>query len=418
MRIILALLMVLWGVPVHAAKQTIGDLYVVNNVGVGTTSPAAPLQVSSSVGETWGTGGDTITNYDAGSGVYYRIHKFTTTGNATFVAPSPARSLEVLVIGGGGGGGTSREGGGGGGGRFILNSSYSSTAWQSISITVGNGGNAGSVGQQSVFGTITAAGGGYGGSGAGGTGGNGGSGGGGGGFYTSSAGTGGTTTGGDGYGYNGGNGFIGNGEGAGGGGGAGGAGSSGVNNGGGAAGGAGRASTITGASVTYAKGGNGGGYGYGTASRVASVANSGNGGDGYAMNPSGSGQAGGSGIVIVRYVIPSLGTTAPASFLSSGGIGVGQTTNTASISAKGVGSTSGSKTFNLLNSSNTDLFTVQDGGNVGIGSASPISLLDVKGTARVQGLNADGNIGISTSGATSCVCTNFKYGLCIAGSCT
>ena len=54
----------------------------------------------------YGTGGDSIFNYDAGSGVYYRVHKFTTTGAATFVAPTglPVTTYQLLIVGGGGAG--------------------------------------------------------------------------------------------------------------------------------------------------------------------------------------------------------------------------------------------------------------------------------------------------------------------------
>jgi hypothetical protein len=75
---------------------------------------------------------------------------------------------EVLIVAGGGGGG-SDMGGGGGGGGVIYNSSYTVTRGSTITVTVGNGG-AGAVagvgqargtnGDNSVFGSLTAIGGG------------------------------------------------------------------------------------------------------------------------------------------------------------------------------------------------------------------------------------------------------------------
>ena len=90
-------------------------------------------------------------------------------------------TVEVLVVAGGGGGGMDMGGGGGGGG-VIYNSSYAVTQGTAITVTVGNGGTgapaAGTSGQpgghqytvsatqggNSVFGSITATGGGFGGS--------------------------------------------------------------------------------------------------------------------------------------------------------------------------------------------------------------------------------------------------------------
>jgi hypothetical protein len=157
-------------------------------------------------------------------------------------------TVEVLVVAGGGGGGMDMGGGGGGGG-VIYNSSYAVTQGAAVTVTVGNGGTgapaAGTNGQNtahqynisatqggnSVFGSITATGGGYGGSSYfgytpnNGYGGNGGSGGGASGYSDGNTGRNGTGSSGQG--------FNGGGSGgqyySGGGGGAGGAGSSGPN---------------------------------------------------------------------------------------------------------------------------------------------------------------------------------------------
>jgi hypothetical protein len=99
---------------------------------------------------------------------------FTTSG--TFSVPSGISSLsEVLVIAGGGGGGSPSGGGGGGAGGLIYMPCYPVTASGTITVTVGDGGPApgnypggvpgarGTSGQDSVFGTLTAKGGGAGG---------------------------------------------------------------------------------------------------------------------------------------------------------------------------------------------------------------------------------------------------------------
>lgn len=228
-------------------------------------------------------------------------------------------TVEVLVVGGGGSGGYRHAGGGGGGGvvydpSFMINPG-------NIAVTVGNGGVGNMVsGQNSVFSTITA----YGGGG-GGTNGlaglNGGSGGGG-----SNGSFGGTGI--SGQGNNGGNQNNGNGccfaNGAGGGG----AGAAGANTSGGvsSAGGVGLPFTITGTTVYYGggggggtatstsmPGGNGGGGAGGRSNSLNGsngVANTGGGGGGGGANggSSGNGGNGGSGVVIVRYPGPQNAT--------------------------------------------------------------------------------------------------------------
>jgi hypothetical protein len=255
--------------------------------------------------------GGTIT-YSGG----YTIHTFTSNGTFTSTA---AGNVQVLVIGGGGGGGNN-AGGGGGAGGYVEDTSYAVTPGN-ISVTVGDGGAGSSVacggrfsganGDDSVFGSITAYGGGGGHAGGDcrGNGYDGGSGGG------AAAYNGTSYTGGDGsQGYKGGDAeSTGLNCSAGGGGGAGGAGediyvTGGVNcsAGGGALGGDGGdgvASSITGSSVTRASGG--GGYpngsapsGGGGASEEVGTPNTGGGGGAY--------EDGGSGIVIIRYPINTL----------------------------------------------------------------------------------------------------------------
>jgi hypothetical protein len=239
----------------------------------------------------------------------------------------------LVVAGGGGGGGGYSAGGGGAGGMLtgvaILQSGITYTA------TVGAGGigwvntggpvaGDGTNGDNSVFGAVTALGGGYGKGGTG-AGGNGGSGGGNGGGGTGAGGLG--TSG---QGNNGGAGIAN--DCGGGGGGAGAAGSAasaggGYPNGNGGDGGAGLASSITGSSVTYAGGGGGsclttsgtpgtggtggGGNGGENANGSAGTANlGGGGGGGGSSSTSRNGGDGGSGVVIIRLLTASYtGTT-------------------------------------------------------------------------------------------------------------
>ena len=234
-------------------------------------------------------------------------------------------SVTALVVAGGGGGGYCASGdggaGGGGAGGLIYNPTFSILKSIRYTVTVGAGGTAaesqtviGTAGQNSVFSTLTAVGGGPGGSTqigsanatilAGGSGGGAGSDGGGI--------AGGAATAGQGFaGANNSSVAVGSG-----GGGAGGAGSGASN---GPYGGVGLAYSITGSSVYYAGGGGGGKYniaggagglggggtgGTGGGAAVAGTTNTGGGGGGGGGNGValvGPGAAGGSGIVIIRY---------------------------------------------------------------------------------------------------------------------
>jgi hypothetical protein len=114
------------------------------------------------------------------------FHIFKNVGSTFFTVHDPLlNNVEVLVIAGGGSGG-SRDAAGGGAGGLVYSSSFSITPGNAVQVTVGNGGYAvplvgsnqtpGIDGENSIFSTITAIGGGGGGVG---TGRNGGSGGGG-----------------------------------------------------------------------------------------------------------------------------------------------------------------------------------------------------------------------------------------------
>ncbi|MFA5795455.1 MAG: DUF2341 domain-containing protein [Candidatus Brocadiia bacterium] len=257
------------------------------------------------------TGG--IITYNGG----YTIHKFNSSG--TFTA-SCRENVEVLVVGGGGGGGET-IGGGGGGGGLIYNTAFAVTP-QVYPVTVGNGGAGGSgagypagvKGDNSVFSTLTAIGGGAGAgydvsaTGAGGSAGGNGAGGGFRAAYTPGQGNDGGLQGDTNCGA--------------GGGGAGAVGSNGASGVGGN-GGTGLSYSISGSPVYYAGGGGGGtrnppnglsgaggngGGGMGAQDGAAGangIANTGGGGGGGGYRDSGSiqgpGGAGGSGIVIIRY---------------------------------------------------------------------------------------------------------------------
>jgi hypothetical protein len=93
------------------------------------------------------------------------------TSSATFSVPVGVTTVDVLIVAGGGGGGSQHAAGGGAGG-LIYRPGFSVTPGGTISVTVGCGGGGGgantcgakgTIGQDSVFGTLTAKGGGAGG---------------------------------------------------------------------------------------------------------------------------------------------------------------------------------------------------------------------------------------------------------------
>jgi hypothetical protein len=252
-----------------------------------------------------------------------------------FGTPAPAASfIEYLVIAGGGGGGWIGGGGGAGGYRCSVSgetsgrnssaeSPFTYTLGNSYTITIGAGGTGATnaveatIGNNSVFGSVTSIGGGRGGKNnatasieIGGDGGAGG----GAGQDGSNARAGGAGT--SAQGFGGGSNAQGIADGGGGGGGAGAVGSNGATTGGGN-GGAGIASSITNSSVQRGGGGGGGstggiastasfGGGAGTNSNATGAngtvnTGGGAGAGGYGSGSGGSGGVGGSGVVIIRY---------------------------------------------------------------------------------------------------------------------
>ncbi len=232
------------------------------------------------------------------------ISQYLDVGTTSWTAPAFVRSVEYLIVGGGGGsgGGFDTGGGGGGGGGMVLTGTFSVTPGITYTVTVGDGGASGvSIrdpvsetnglsGDDSIFGNITALGGG-------------------GGYasrYTSGVSSSGgisvsgltASTGGSG------GGSAGDGNGAGGGGGGNTTnGSAGVANVGGN-GGSGITSLITGTSQTYGAGGRGA-NGNTDNNAVAGAANTGNGarGGGCTSSSQTNGAKGGSGLVILKYYV-------------------------------------------------------------------------------------------------------------------
>jgi hypothetical protein len=275
--------------------------YLYGVAALGTTPTIAPKA----------TGGDVIDT----DGTYW-YHIFRSSG--TFTPATPLTCDYLVVAGGGGGGPTAGGGGGAGGYRTSIGGSPLSLVTSAYTVTIGAGGALNTIGADSVFSTITSTGGGRGGSSAtGDIGGNGGSGGGGAGNSdgTFAGGSGNTPSTSPSQGNNGGSGQGTSGSRNGGGGGGatavGGNGSTGSSTAGN--GGAGTANSITGSSVTYAGGGGGGasagtpgtggagggGAGSQTAGTpTAGTANTGGGGGG-----GNAGAIGGSGIVVVRYLV-------------------------------------------------------------------------------------------------------------------
>jgi len=253
----------------------------------------------------------------------YTVESFTTAETTSWTAPAGVTEVECLVVAGGGGGGHDAGGGGGAGG--YRTATLSVTPSSSYTVTVGDGGVAGTSaarntamdGEDSVFSSITSTGGGAGANiqmnwpttgysfGA-----PGGSGGGGGGYVTGVGGDDGGSGNEGSYdpveGYDGGPNRVNTTIASGGGGGGSSSAGQTAQSGSDASGGSGTSNSISGSAVTYAAGGIGctDNSGAGT----VGAANTGNGGGGGGADPSSNnGYAGGSGIVILKYILPKPG---------------------------------------------------------------------------------------------------------------
>ena len=282
-------------VPGNSVREFTARLRTGSASGPIVATSSSAYVVDSALAYMFATGGNDVYNHSG-----YRIHRFYSSNTLTITRSGSGgafSTIEYMVVGGGGSGSSGIQapplagGGGGAGGLAYGNISLNI---QPVTVFVGAGGDAGSfngtpgsnsyITSPEIAGQIIGIGGGS--SQFGGSGNPGGSGGGG--VHYISPTTGGsaipfTVTGGTHYGNPGGNGTT---SVAGGGGGAGGAGGSGSN-------GSGRTTTITGAATTWATGGGAGNGGTGTT-------NTGNGGGGAPQGSTGA-NAGGSGIVVLRY---------------------------------------------------------------------------------------------------------------------
>ena len=246
--------------------------------------------------------GGTVTEFGG-----YKIHTFDSSDNLTV---NVSKDIEYLIVAGGGAGGWDVGGGGGAGGLLSGSETIANPGTYPIVIGAGaayiTSNSERNSGSNSSFRSLTAIGGGAGGNWCNGAaaqnGLSGGSGGGAGGWQQASSLPGSGTSG---QGYAGGtrtasgSGWTGTG-----GGGAGGSGSTNVNSSpSSVSGGPGVSSSISGTSITYASGGKGGGDTW-TGASNGSI-NTGNGGDGAGTTLNGTygGGSGGSGIVIIRYLI-------------------------------------------------------------------------------------------------------------------
>ena len=163
-----------------ADPESGGD--IVYTLESGTLPAGASLSSQSSgcviSGNLTAVGSNTTSNFtirakDAASNVTDRAFSIsvlapayqTFTSSGTFTVPSGLTTVDVLVVAGGGGAGSVHSGGGGAGG-LIYRPGFSVTPGATVTVTVGDGGT-GSTGtsghangQDSVFGTLTAKGGG------------------------------------------------------------------------------------------------------------------------------------------------------------------------------------------------------------------------------------------------------------------
>ncbi|MFA5130078.1 MAG: hypothetical protein WC477_04135 [Patescibacteria group bacterium] len=408
------------------------------NIGIGTsTAPTYKLDVAGNFRviipgagavSVTSTGG-TITSNDT-----YWIHTFTTS--SSFV-PSGDVSVDALVVGGGGAGGADPNNwwaGGGGGGGAVKELTSQSLAAQEYPVVVGDGGTPSNTeagtsgsGEDSTFNGTTAGGGGGGGNtqaGVGGNGSNGGSGGGG----AVSDGAGGTSSGGGYAGYVGSHNSGSTGNGLGGGGGGAGAAATDKNGADGISsdysggtvyygGGGGGAGESVDPGYTGGTGGNGGG---GTGSSftpylqaTSGTANTGGGGGGNGNDTIGKGAAGGSGVVIIRYLksasVPlpninafSVGSDGNVYVSSTAYIGTDVKVNGVSVCLQ--------NGTNCLANGGATLLSITNGGGVATSTriyfygGVTTSRMTVTGTSALQGVSFTSATGTSfqtTSGTTN-----------------
>lgn len=351
-------------------------------VKIGNSDGLAQEAYISNDGGNIATGGTIITDG------LYTIHKFNLASSGSKFIPASSGNIEVLVVAGGGSGGT-RHAGGGGAGGVQYSAALAVVGTQPYTVTVGNGGTpqsvnsySGSQGGNSVFGSLTAVGGGAGENSNGGRLGDGGCGGGQGpfdaGFGIGSQGYNGGATGGD---YSGGGG--------------GGMGSVGQNAPNGAVGGNGGSGINTYSSLLLAAGegidiggtrwisgggggssiggsqGSGGSGGGGAAALNSDATGGRNGtgsGGGSSGGDSGSSGAGGSGLVIIRYLTQAV-TPYSESVIKTQGSSSLKVIASKTISLNKTLTKSVSPTIDLTNINNLkfDIYASRTGSNIKIG---------------------------------------------------
>jgi hypothetical protein len=117
--------------------------------------------------------GGTVTTIPTPTFLAPTVQSFTALGATTWTAPAGVASVEYLVVGGGGGGGNGYDnaGGGGGGAGMVLTGRLAVTEGTVYPIVIGDGGNGGANarannwgfdGENTIFGSTTALGGGRG----------------------------------------------------------------------------------------------------------------------------------------------------------------------------------------------------------------------------------------------------------------
>ncbi len=147
------------------------------NVGIGTASPTAKLEVAGQVKITGGSpgAGKVLTSDAEGLGQWsvptgIRIKSFTTVETTSWTVPTGVDKVWVVAAAGGGGGGTGESnigGGGGGGGEAVFLKEVSVTPGSNIAVVVGEGGakssgsdgSAGGHGGTTSFGSLSLTGG-------------------------------------------------------------------------------------------------------------------------------------------------------------------------------------------------------------------------------------------------------------------